>query len=57
MEHEFIEKVFSRFGKVTYVSLPKFKSTGKLKGFAFVEFATKEEANKALEVNDEKKNQ
>ncbi|KAI5739342.1 hypothetical protein M8J77_018089 [Diaphorina citri] len=49
-EHDYIESVFSKYGKVTYVSLPKFKSTGKLKGFAFVEFSTKEEAAKALEV-------
>ncbi|XP_026681217.1 la-related protein 7-like [Diaphorina citri] len=52
-EHDYIESVFSKYGKVTYVSLPKFKSTGKLKGFAFVEFSTKEEATKALEAYTE----
>uniref|UniRef100_A0A8D9EY10 La-related protein 7 n=3 Tax=Cacopsylla melanoneura TaxID=428564 RepID=A0A8D9EY10_9HEMI len=53
VEHDYIEKVFTKFGKVTYVSLPKFKATGKLKGFAFVEFSCKEEAEKALEAYTE----
>jgi La-related protein 7 len=42
--------VFSAYGKVAYVSLPKYRTSGKIKGFAFVEFDTPEEANKTLEV-------
>ena len=33
-----------------YVSLPRFKTTNQLKGFAFIEFGAKEEAKKAVEV-------
>lgn len=32
-----------------YISIPKYKSSGKIKGFAFVEFDTPEAALKALE--------
>jgi hypothetical protein len=35
---------------VVYVSIPHYKSTGDPKGFAFVEFETKEQAAKAIEV-------
>ncbi|XP_063217146.1 la-related protein 7 isoform X2 [Bacillus rossius redtenbacheri] len=42
--------VFSQYGTVDYVSIPKYWSTGKIKGFAFVEFHTPQEAQKTLEV-------
>ena len=48
--HEWITSLFSSCGKVTYVSLPKYKSTGDSKGFAFVEFEDTEGARKACEV-------
>ncbi len=48
--HDSIKKLFEKFGTVSYVSLPKFKSTNTSKGFAFVEFSTKDEAKKAIEV-------
>jgi hypothetical protein len=35
---------------VVYISIPHYKSTGDPKGFAFVEFETKEQAAKAIEV-------
>jgi La-related protein 7 len=35
---------------VLYVSLPKYKSTGDPKGFAFIEFDSVEAAHKACEV-------
>ena len=40
---------FSQAGVVTSVNLMLDKVTGKSRGFAFVEFATAEEANKAVE--------
>ncbi len=46
---DFFEK---KFGKVSYISLPKFKTSFQLKGFAFVEFEDKESTKQALEVND-----
>lgn len=48
-QHEWLRDVFSAYGKVAYVSLPKYRTSGKIKGFAFVEFETPEEANKTLE--------
>ncbi len=50
MTHDWIKQHFSSCGSVVYVSVPRFKTTGDPKGFAFVEFATKEEADKACEV-------
>jgi La-related protein 7 len=49
-QHDWLREVFSAYGKVAYVSLPKYRTSGKIKGFAFVEFDTPEEANKTLEV-------
>lgn len=49
VNHSWIEKVFGKCGNVVYVSIPHYKSTGDPKGFAFVEFETKEQAAKAIE--------
>jgi len=49
-QHDWLREVFSAYGKVAYVSVPKYRATGKIKGFAFVEFDTPEEANKTIEV-------
>lgn len=46
-DHKWIQSVFENFGKINYISLPRFKSTNKPKGFAFVEFDTPREARKA----------
>ena len=35
---------------VFFISLPRYKSSGDIKGFAFVEFSTEEAAIKAVEV-------
>ncbi|XP_049940751.1 la-related protein 7 [Schistocerca serialis cubense] len=48
-DHEWLRRVFSSYGEVVYVSIPKYKPSNKIKGFAFVEFDTPEAANKTLE--------
>ncbi len=48
MEND-LQEYFSQAGVVTSVNLMLDKVTGKSRGFAFVEFATAEEANKAVE--------
>jgi len=48
MEND-LQDYFSQAGVVTSVNLMLDKVTGKSRGFAFVEFATSEEANKAVE--------
>lgn len=45
-----IQDYFSQAGSVTSVSLMMDKFTGKSRGFAFVELASAEEANKAVEM-------
>ena len=44
-----LQDYFSQAGAVTSVNLMVDKMTGKSRGFAFVEFANPEEANKAVE--------
>ena len=51
VDHDWMKKTFSKFGSVSYVSLPKYRSTGDLKGFGFVEFSTIDGAQRALEVS------
>lgn len=46
--HESISAVFSRFGKVNYVSLPRYKKSRQIKQFGFVEFDDKENIMKAI---------
>ncbi|KAM4709724.1 la-related protein 7 isoform 1-T2 [Discoglossus pictus] len=48
--HGWIERVFGKCGTVVYISIPRYKSTGDPKGFAFIEFETQEQAAKAIEV-------
>ena len=48
MEND-LQDYFSQAGAVVSVNLMLDKVTGKSRGFAFVEFATAEEANKAVE--------
>ena len=45
-----IQDAFSQAGNVTSVNLMFDKFTGKSRGFAFVELATADEANKAVEM-------
>jgi RNA recognition motif-containing protein len=44
-----LQDYFSQAGAVTSVNVMFDKMTGKSRGFAFIEFATPEEANKAVE--------
>ncbi|XP_041363125.1 la-related protein 7-like [Gigantopelta aegis] len=48
--HEWVQKTFSQCGEVAYVSLPRYHTTGDLKGFGFVEFLTDDGADKACEL-------
>ncbi|ROK15872.1 La-related protein 7 [Anabarilius grahami] len=48
--HVWLERVFSKCGNVVYVSIPRYKTTGDPKGFAFVEFETEEQAQNAIEM-------
>lgn len=52
-EHD-LQDYFAQAGTVTSVNLMLDKVTGKSRGFAFVEFATAEEANKAVETFHDK---
>jgi len=49
-DHDWIKSVFSTCGAVKYISLPKYKHNNQVKGFAFVEFSTEDEARKACQV-------
>ncbi|KGL83721.1 La-related protein 7, partial [Tinamus guttatus] len=49
VNHSWIERVFGKCGNVVYISIPRYKTSGDPKGFAFVEFETKEQADKAIE--------
>lgn len=46
-----IEKVLSKFGSISEIIIPKNSQTGGNRGFAFVEFDSKEAANNALNTN------
>ncbi len=48
MEND-LQDYFSQAGAVTSVNLMLDKVTGKSRGFAFIEFSTADEANKAVE--------
>lgn len=47
-DHDWIISIFSKFGLVEYVSVPRYKSNRKIKGFAFVEFDTPNSAQECL---------
>ena len=49
MEND-LQDYFSQAGVVTSANLMVDRATGRSRGFAFVEFATPEEANKAVEL-------
>ncbi|XP_061510211.1 la-related protein 7 [Anopheles gambiae] len=47
-DHDWVRNVFSSYGTVAYVSLPKFRNSGKIKEFGFVEFDEEASVQKAL---------
>lgn len=48
-DHNWLKTAFSKHGQVLYVSLPRYRHNGKIKGFAFVEFSSPEEVNKVCQ--------
>ncbi|KAK0163699.1 hypothetical protein PV328_002404 [Microctonus aethiopoides] len=53
-DHAWLNNIFSQYGSVAYVSIPRYKTNRKLKGFAFIEFETIEGAEKCLKAFHEK---
>lgn len=47
-----LQRFFSRAGEVVEVSIPRDRATAERRGFAFVEFADEEQADRALEIFD-----
>lgn len=46
--NDMIRHVFSKYGNVSYVSMPKFKHNGLPKGFAFIEFSDENGAKNSM---------
>lgn len=46
--HESVKALFKQFGDVVYVSLPKYRTSGRIKEFAFVEFADKNSVEQCI---------
>ncbi|XP_012286644.1 la-related protein 7 [Orussus abietinus] len=53
-DHELLSTIFSQYGTVEYISVPRYKSNKKIKGFAFVEFQTPESSMKCIKAFQEK---
>lgn len=51
-EEQDLRDMFERFGRVTRVFLAKDRETGRAKGFAFISFADRMDAQKACEKMD-----
>ncbi|XP_063613330.1 la-related protein 7-like [Penaeus indicus] len=49
VDHDWVRQIFSQYGMIDYISLPRYKHSCRPKGFAFVEFQTPEMADLALE--------
>ncbi|XP_055594843.1 la-related protein 7 [Uranotaenia lowii] len=47
-DHDWVRNVFSAYGKVAYVSLPRYRFSKKIKEFGFVEFEEENSVQKAL---------
>jgi len=51
-EEDDLRNIFDEYGKVSRISMPKDRETGKKRGFAFVEMDSDEEEEKAIEALD-----
>ncbi len=49
---ETLKEVFAEYGTVNRVHIPTDRETGRVRGFAFVEMASEEEEDKAIETLD-----
>lgn len=47
--HDYVKEIFSKYGQVVYVSMPRYKHSRRIKEFAFVEYESQEGVNKAIE--------
>lgn len=47
--HESVRQQFQQFGNVAYVSLPRYRTSGRIKEFAFIEFEDKSSVVKCIE--------
>eukprot|EP00794_Sanderia_malayensis_P019612 gene19612-21543_t len=47
---DWLREIFSCCGNIDYISLPRYKNTRDIKGFAFIEYSTPKEAEKACQV-------
>ena len=52
VSREDVEDVFNEYGRVTRVSLPMDRESGRPRGFAFVEMSAKEDEAKAIDALD-----
>lgn len=50
-DHEWLTSIFKTYGTVAYVSIPRYKTNRKIKGFAFIEFDNSNSANNCMQVN------
>jgi len=50
VDHEWLRSIFGCCGSIEYISLPKYKNSGEVKGFAFIEYSKEADAEKACQV-------
>lgn len=48
-DHDSIKCIFSKYGTINYISLPRYKQSRQLKQFGFIEFAQKESVQKCID--------
>ncbi|KAG5322077.1 LARP7 protein, partial [Acromyrmex heyeri] len=54
-DHDWLISIFSKYGLVEYVSIPRYRSNRKIKGFAFVEFDKPSSAEECIKTFRKKK--